>query len=44
MTPAYRTPAEYETSTDEEIIGKVARPSHQPCPSKRGNPRVTVVR
>jgi hypothetical protein len=34
MTPAYRTPAGYETSTREEIIGRVAWPS---------NPRVTVV-
>ena len=34
----YRTPDEFETATDQESIKQVARPSHQPCPSDRGNP------
>src|SRR5690242_6739803 len=34
-TLGYRTPAEFE---EENKIKKVARPSHQPCPSKRGIP------
>jgi hypothetical protein len=34
----YQTPNEYESTTHKEPITQAARPTHQPCPSKRGNP------
>jgi hypothetical protein len=34
----YRTPDEFEPTTHQEVIKQVASPSHQPCPSERGNP------
>jgi hypothetical protein len=35
---SYLTPDEFETTTREEPIKQVARPTHPPCPSNRGNP------
>jgi hypothetical protein len=34
-----KTPAEFE---EQDKLRKVAEPSHQPCPSKRGNPKANV--
>ncbi len=36
----YRSPAEFE---EDNKIKKIARPSYQPCPSRRGNPQANAV-
>ena len=36
-TLGYRSPAEFETSAGKDDLQQIAT-SHQPCPSKRGNP------
>jgi hypothetical protein len=36
--PRRSDPNEFDATTKKQVIEQLARPSHQPCPSKRGNP------